>query len=276
MDGLCLTCDSADNRIFDSATSRCVPQDGFFDNLTQVSLPCPAGCTICSSLTHCTACAPGWFLIANQCSSNCPVRFIADPASLICEPCPYECYSCDLNGKCLICNSTIDFRFSSNASSRCVAITGYFDNFTRIAVPCPLGCADCKSLTFCGTCIAGYFFHENFCYTGCPSRFFGNSRTLQCQPCPYDCLSCTSSGNCLSCNSSDFRIFSIPTQRCVPLDGYFDNVTSLSVACPLGCQVCKSLTLCTSCLDDYFLIIGGLCSQQCPPRYTINSQSKIC
>jgi proprotein convertase subtilisin/kexin type 5 len=274
--GLCLTCDAADNRAFHSASSRCVALDGYFDNLTQICPLCPSGCSICSSPIHCTACTAGLFLVSNLCSGICPVRFVADPVLFVCAPCPYECYTCDLSGNCLSCNSTVDYRFSSNASAWCVALTGYFDNFTEIAVPCPFGCAECKSINFCTTCLIGYFFYQDGCHASCPARYFGNSRSLKCQPCPYDCLQCTSDGNCLSCNSSDFRLYSVPTQRCVPLDGYFDNVSSLAVACPLGCQVCKSLTLCTSCLDGYLLIIGDVCYSQCPPRYIISSQSKIC
>ena len=117
---------------------------------------------------------------------------------------------------------------------------------------------------------------DNICYSTCPERYFPNDRFRICQPCPYDCQTCDGTGACLSCNSSDNRLFSNSTQRCVPFDGYFDNISRIAVLCPYGCIVCSSLTKCSTCLPGFFLMRGSICYQTCPARYIGNTQSFTC
>lgn len=64
--------------------------------------------------------------------------------------------------------------------------------------------------------------------------------------------------------------------RCVPLQKYFDNLTQICVSCPTSCLTCQSLTLCTSCVNGYFLQGDNLCYNTCPPRYFINTQTLSC
>lgn len=47
---------------------------------------------------------------------------------------------------------------------------------------------------------------HNTCIDTCPDRSFANLTDLTCDSCPYQCFTCDSSGNCLSCSASlDFR-----------------------------------------------------------------------
>ena len=116
---------------------------------------------------------------------------------------------------------------------------------------------------------------DDLCYSSCPKRFFTNDQVRLCQPCPYDCYTCDQNGACLSCNISDNRILSV-TQRCEPIDGYFDVGVQVALACPSGCLACSSLSVCSSCISNLFLIINELCYTACPPRYIENIQTFTC
>ena len=76
---VCLTCDSAAFRALDSATSRCLPLPGYFDNGVTLCVSCPSQCSLCSSLTVCSACVSPYFL---------------NTTSSFCETCPYDCLTC--------------------------------------------------------------------------------------------------------------------------------------------------------------------------------------
>jgi hypothetical protein len=118
-----------------------------------------------------------------------------------------------------------------------------------VAAICPVLCSSCSSLTSCSSCIAGYFLRsDNLCYSGCPARHFGDNSTQTCMSCPYDCLTCDSSGTCLSCDSTtDHCTLNSASGRCVPLNGYFEisaAPTTVAAQCMLQCTSCSSLTSC--------------------------------
>ena len=47
--GQCLSCSSSDFRVLFANISRCVASPGYYDNKTQVCLPCPKGCYLCTA-----------------------------------------------------------------------------------------------------------------------------------------------------------------------------------------------------------------------------------
>ena len=99
----------------------------------------------------------------------------------------------------------------------------------------------------------------------CPFRFWLNTTSVQCEACPYDCYTCTSSGNCLSCNSThDFRQLDQNTSRCVPIPGYFESNVTVSGQCSLGCMTCTSPTQCSVCLPRYLFNASTLSCDSCP------------
>jgi len=49
-----------------------------------------------------------------------------------------------------------------------------------------------------------------------------------------------------------------------------------SLSCPFGCSTCKSLQLCTSCLNGFYLASDNLCYSSCPPRFFGNNYTKTC
>ncbi len=93
--------------------------------------------------------------------------------------------------------------------------------------------------------------------------------------CPYDCYTCDSNGNCLSCNTTDFRILST-TKRCLAQDGYFDNSSQICVKCPTLCSKCNSLTVCTSCIGGQFLRPNNQCYGTCENGYYADNITNLC
>ena len=157
---------------------------------------------------------------------------------------------------------------------RCQPFPGYFDPGTAVAQICTVGCLNCTSLTACSLCSSSFTLSGGLCYGTCPSRTYAtspNSASSTCNRCPFDCYTCDSSGNCLSCNSSvDFRQLS--NNRCVPLAGYYQTGQEVAGKCPSICSSCSSLTSCSGCLSGYHLR-GSRCESDCPTSNPFSSSN---
>jgi proprotein convertase subtilisin/kexin type 5 len=188
---------------------------GYFESSVTVASQCPAGCYSCDSLTACTHCSTGYFMLISQlCASSCPAQFYADSLTSQCEVCPYDCETCESAGVCLTCagGSTL------TSAGRCSPQAGSFWGasgrrrlLTAGAVysiqTCPGSCVHCLSTTTCLSCASSFFMRSDlFCYSSCPARYFQDATNRMCVACPYDCYTCSSTGQCLTCNSTtDFR-----------------------------------------------------------------------
>jgi len=98
--GSCTSCnDTLDNRVLDTDTRRCIPIEGYFQNIdtsvsrllftqdsnintVRMSLKCPTGCKSCNSATLCTACSDnylfGFIGTTALCYSDCPLRYYSN------------------------------------------------------------------------------------------------------------------------------------------------------------------------------------------------------
>jgi len=94
-----------------------------------------------------------FYSIDELCYNTSPPRYYVDPVSQIVKKCPFDCFTCNPDGTCLSCNSTVDFRILDSASNRCVAMEGYFDNLVQICVRCMPFCQRCQSLAKCQYCM---------------------------------------------------------------------------------------------------------------------------
>ena len=125
----------------DNSTLRCIAKVGFYDVSLSTCPSCPINCKSCISLTSCTACKGGFFMyIDNLCYTKCPDRYYFDSLALNCQPCPYDCQTCDNNGNCITCSYNVSYRALSSSKVRCLPASGYYDNLTHLATPCPEGC----------------------------------------------------------------------------------------------------------------------------------------
>ena len=137
---------------------------------------------------------------------------------------------------------------------RCDPIPGYYDNNLTIAAPCSVGCTSCTSATSCQACSSNYQLSGGFCFGPCPVRTYANtsnSANSTCKRCPFDCYTCISNGDCLSCDSADFRYLS--GVRCIPNSGYYESGQQMAGKCSSGCLSCTSLSNCSGCSSGYSL-----------------------
>ena len=166
-----------------------------------------------------------------MCYTTCLPRFFPNTSTLVCDNCPYDCYTCDSKGNCLTCNGTTDFRVllvnTTAQTSRCVPMNGYFEIFTQTASFCPVSCSLCLNLTYCTSCNNGFYLRaDNQCYSTCLERYYADSSSNTCKNCLYDCYTCNNNNGCLSCSATiDFRVLNNTSQRCVPINSYYDNKT---------------------------------------------------
>jgi len=206
------------------------------------------------------------------CLSSCAVRLFLQNET--CTPCPYDCFTCDLNANCLACNSFTDFRVLNPTINRCVPIDGYFDNKVSVSVLCPANCSLCQSFTVCSKCSNGYLGPNQLC-GDCPPRYYSNNQTRTCVKCPYDCFTCDGNNGCLSCSSADMRTLS--NSRCVANQGYYsDGINSLCLPCPFTCKSCNSSSFCAACKPGYFLDLTNQCIENCGVRQFINITAFRC
>lgn len=156
-------------------SSRCIPMEGYFDNNATVCVKCPIECSLCSSLTVCSACSS---------------RYVLNTSAATCDSCPYDCFTCNSLGNCLTCNSVSDHRQLDNSTFRCIPMPGYYENNETVSGQCSQGCINCTTSSNCFSCSTRFYLGPN----------------SSCVPCRFDCYTCGSSGACLSCNSTtDFR-----------------------------------------------------------------------
>jgi len=145
-----------------------------------------------------------------------------------------------------------------------------------VCLACPSICTACTSLAVCTACADTYFLRvDKYCYTTCLVRYFANSGNNTCTNCPYDCLTCNPNGSCLSCDiTTDFR--TLNGTRCIPIPGYFDNITHISAKCPQACALCLNITYCINCNNRNFLNYLNQCNSSCPVRYYPINAILIC
>lgn len=104
-------------------------------------------------------------------------------------------------------------------------------------------------------------------------------------PCQFPCKICQESNSsiCLQCYTAALTpqyILDPLSHTCVTSSNCpsstFPNLTaSLCQACPITCLKCTSLTVCTSCATNYYLL-NGSCLTDCPSSYYPISISQTC
>jgi hypothetical protein len=121
--------------------------------------------------------------------------------------------------------------------------------------------------TYCADTTPFLMLATNLCYDICPMRYCSHTISFQCKVCPtYDCYYCGNNGKCSQCNATlDFRVMNNVTNRCIPLDGYYDNGVSQAVPCvAANCLTCTSANVCVSCYSGKFLRPNKTCTDCIP------------
>lgn len=117
------------------------------------------GCSQCSDINTCTKCYnPAYYLIAEQCISQCPNTYYTYEEFKKCvEICPSGSYSDDVLHQCFSCQSP---------------------------------CETCTSNILCLTCLSGFFYDmlSDQCKTSCPKLYYPDSYRKICEQCSNPCL----------------------------------------------------------------------------------------
>ena len=121
---------------------------------------------------------------------------------------------------------------------------------------------------------------DNYCYSTCPSGYYGVSSNYSCVACDSSCSGCTlTSTNCVNCSAGNYRqIGSNACGSCA--SGYYgDNSTILCTVCPTGCLTCTSASVCTACQQvagvTHYLY-NNQCVSVCPATTFGNSVGPAC
>lgn len=185
---------------------------------------------------YCPFPTPYYLAAQTICYDICPIRYCQNTQYMECTACPTtDCYTCGMNGKCLTCNDTADFRYMDNATMRCLPLPGYYNTGVSQAVPCnPANCLTCTSNVNCLTCVTGKFL----------------TTTKTCISCIANCNNCTTSTNCQIC--ANFFVFVV--NACIP---NCSNITYCST-----CSVISSVLVCNGCGLGYH-IFNNTCISVC-------------
>ncbi|KAL6114118.1 pcsk5 [Pungitius sinensis] len=247
---------------------------------------CDHSCYECSGAgeRNCSSCVGGYNLEAGACV-----------VSTICKDGQYmsrhgSCHLCDVT--CLQCTGP-----NSEDCTSCPP-TRFFDD-GRCDIRCQKGryamgsqchlchhtcheCAD-EGPDNCTSCdrdkfeVARYLFQSQ-CRDVCPEGFFHSSRS-RCEPCPGNCLMCSSEDHCLHCSQGH----KLRNGQCVPMECSTGEVADAlkedCVPCDEGCKQCERKdsadqaqeTVCLKCEEGFYQLDTD-CHQSCPDRtYSVHA-----
>ncbi|XP_076044014.1 furin-like protease 2 [Oratosquilla oratoria] len=161
-------------------------------------VPCPNGCSSCSSYTNCSVCENRFFLHNNRCLAACPDGMFSDRG--ICTPCDASCQTCFGPGSDQ-CASCFPESLLLGTSCRKGCPPAFYASNTE-CLPCYHNCKTCKGsgLRDCTSCHEYQTLDGGICLE-CRAGNYFNEELGGCAACHNSCLTCQSGGadGCTSC-----------------------------------------------------------------------------
>lgn len=233
--------------------------DGFFgDKKRHECMPCPIGCSTCSSGSICTACRDNWTMnkkakcIANG-SNNCDESEYYENGH--CHSCHSTCETCTgpTDHECLTCASPLLLQ-----NQRCVneCDEGYYME-VGVCAKCLHTCTQCVSRMNCTSCQKGLQLQSGECRTTCADGYYSDRGT--CAKCYLSCNTCSGPrrDQCVTCPEG----WQLAGGECHPEcpEGFFKTKFGCQ-KCHHYCKTCNAAgpLACTSC-PSHFMLDGGLC-----------------
>ena len=180
--------------------------------------------------------------VDQTCYVTCPSRTYSYTTNYTCMDCNFDCYTCDSTGyNCLSCNSTTDFR--TLYGTRCVPISGYYENNMTKAALCQRG------VVVNYQCIPCNYFMQNCAV--CTDQF-------TCTRCYIGSLVAGGCSTIVGCTSvSQSMINGVFYSVCLACDQtyYYYNYTDLKCYCKEGKQVGDYCTTVLGCVAT--AMVGG-------------------
>lgn len=166
---------------------------------TRQCLPCDASCVTCSSLSTCTSCPWGYFLVNGKCLTSCPTATYASTDGS-CQPCLSPCSQCISPTQCSSCqlgyltpSQTCETNCSSLQNTASQIFSYFLNPSTARCEPCPSSCISCNSSSSCQQCVSPYHLYLSLCVFDCPTSTFLNANNNTCSPCTEtNCQACSS------------------------------------------------------------------------------------
>ena len=257
-DSLLTSCESGNYLDTSNGTTHCTP--------------CPSTCTNCTDGLTCTACVTGHYLTSSgHCVTDCPQHTIADSEAGLCADtsCHEVCLTCfgsDIN-QCVTCAEGSLFYQNTCLQQACPDQTFLVANSS--CQECHDSCTSCTGplSSDCLSCSNTTYFYLGQCLASCPSNTFPSG--TDCEPCPSDCVHCSSSSVCTSCSKGYLLMESsgVCVNKCP--DGYVRHVASHTCKqCLDNCKECSDLTSCERCEESFvYYAPNRSCLSHCPDGY---------
>jgi len=199
----------------------------------KIFIDCHESCLECKtgSLSGCTKCRLGKFLVNGQCVDQCPIGTYQNITE--CLPC-VTCFTCTSKEYCLSCQYPL-MLFSNTHECLYPCPAGYYgDEQTTTCKKCYFLCTKCHDSTTCTECIEGYTLDASGKCSQilCNDGFYQELRPkVQCLPCHKSCKKCSGPlrNQCIECKLGYFykQVVNSPYYSCVSCEeinpGYFTN-----------------------------------------------------
>ena len=245
----CLNCDQNCLKCADSAYNCLSCNEGYYLNSDKSCVRCPELCKSCSSENICDLCQDHYFTfegICYECNINCKTT---ENDNCKCESCGDGYYL--LNHQCLECDNNC--KTCSENKNNCISCNeGFYLTDTNTCEECIAPCKTCSNANICTSCIDYYFSLSDNCLecnVNCKETENDNCKCNDCEEGFYllnhQCLECDN--NCKTCSE-------IKTNCLSCREGCDLLPNGICVLCASPCKTCSSANICTSCIDNYFLL----------------------
>ncbi|KAL4504527.1 hypothetical protein ABPG72_009973 [Tetrahymena utriculariae] len=275
----CISCKY--NGTFLSQISKfCVCGDGLnFDKVTNTCTKCLQGCKTCDSKLSCLECSDNVSQYLDLSSKQCKCRkgYFLDNNG-ICQKCDEMCFECfEESGKCTSC--TYPDTVLQNYQCLCKQEQSYFDLSLKKCQQCNKFCKDCINKNTCISCLD----NENYDYsqqTGlckCAADRFINFFDGLCQICLPPLL-IHENMQCLHTCPFEYLVFqNLCIQNCPESYVNINGVCTKTYCDSKTCRKCnKNQIDCDQCIQNFYLMLGGLCKQCDSQNEYYNQQQKQC
>ncbi|CAD8079131.1 unnamed protein product [Paramecium sonneborni] len=249
----CLTCNDL------TVCNSCIDNTYYHDQSTNQCILCISPCLTCETDVYCSTCINTNYYLSsantclncvNQCKNclsetqciDCILGYYID-INLACQPCISPCIYCSTIDICDLCSD------------------GYFLDTTFQCQPCLKPCLTCiNTQSSCLSCIDSTMTQSNGSCI-CASNQFYDSLTSICKNCHPTCTSCSNPDNC--CSTILYSQFNISTNTCECQNGYYQLSLNTCLLCVSPCLYCSSQSVCTSCVDGYYLSSSSSSQSSC-------------
>jgi len=292
----CTACQSGTILTPDLRCSETCPSGYFNDSSSTSCKQCPSNCQNCVAITNrllsvisnainpntqitgriavtttettskCTGCVSGYFLNnTNYCVSVCESSFQSNASSGTCVKCQVtNCDNCDSDvTNCDKCLTSYLYRYTAQKQCLATIPTGYYllSPISLIILACNSSCVTCNDGSTCLKCNAGYLNNAGYCLNSCPTGYYNNSVTNNCDKCNItNCDQCDSTlTKCLLCANGyyyeDLTSHSCMQSKCGD-SGYYYNLQArtCTICTDSNCIACNSASnVCDLCGGNYSL-----------------------